>query len=196
MPRKLKDVWYEDLRYKTHDFREKLERLFSDTVLRLFEVVAGLKPEPEEEEREWWVVMTTAKRSGRRAMMRRSKDWCRPDSSQYSRADKSLVPVMAFRDPLPFHLYIEACQEDAIINQQEEEVVEEEEEEEEDLFAWYYEELAQREDDREIYPDGKVPLVAVEGEEDLFAQESQAGSVQEKKEDVVMSDEDMFADSD
>ena len=47
MPRKLKDVWYEDLRYKTHDFREKLERLFSDTLLRLFEVVAGLKPEPK-----------------------------------------------------------------------------------------------------------------------------------------------------
>ena len=47
MPRKLKDVWYEDLRYKTHDFREKLERLFSDTLLRLFEVVAGLKPEPQ-----------------------------------------------------------------------------------------------------------------------------------------------------
>ena len=47
MPRKLKDVWYEDLRYKTHEFREKLERLFSDTLLRLFEVVAGLKPEQQ-----------------------------------------------------------------------------------------------------------------------------------------------------
>ena len=47
MPLKLKDVWYEDLGYQTHDFREKLERLFSDTLLRLCEVVAGLKPESE-----------------------------------------------------------------------------------------------------------------------------------------------------
>ena len=208
MPLKLKDVWYEDLGYKTPDFREKLERLFSDTLLRLCQVVAGLRPEPEEEEREWWLVMAAARRSGRRAVMKRSQDWCRMSSSQYSKADKSLVPVMAFRDPLPFQLYIEACQEDAIINNQQEEelVVEEEDDEEEDMFAWHHQELPQREEDIEIYPDGKVPIVElpdIEWEEDMFAedQEEEAGNDQEKKEEeeedvVVMSDEDMFAESD
>ena len=128
--------------------------------------------------------------------MTRSKDWCRSASSQYRRADKSLLPVMAFRDPLPFQLYIEARQEDAIIHQQEDMLVEEEEEEEEeDLFAWEHENLPQREDDREIYPDGKVPIVDVE---DMFAQEEEAGNDQEKKkeEKVMFSDEDMFAESD
>ena len=80
------------------------------------------------------------------------------------------------------------------------------EEEEEDMFAWHHQELPQREEDIEIYPDGKVPIVElpdVEWEEDMFAedQEEEAGNDQEKKEEeeedvVVMSDEDMFAESD
>ena len=83
----------------------------------------------QETEREWWVVVTTASKAGRRKLMRRSQEWCRPaSSSQSSRAERCLLPVMAFRDPLPFQLIIEVAQQDAIIQQQQQQEVEEEEE--------------------------------------------------------------------
>ena len=67
-------------------------------------------------------------------------------------------------------------------------------EEEENLILWGCEVLPQREDDLEIYADGKVPVMEVERDEDVFAEERNTANNQRKEiMELVSSDEDMFA---
>ena len=65
-------------------------------------------------------------------------------------------------------------------------------EEEDNLILWGCNELPQREEDNEIFADGKVPVVDVETEEDMFAEDAANNQRKEAMEEVV-SDEDMFA---
>ena len=62
-------------------------------------------------------------------------------------------------------------------------VEEVEEDEKKYLFAWYHEELPQREDNMEIYTVGKVPLSHVKGEEDMFIKEK--ASANDKKDTPI-----------
>ena len=62
-------------------------------------------------------------------------------------------------------------------------MVDEVEDEEKYLFAWYHEEMPRREDNMEIFTDGKVPVSYLKGKENIFTKEQAAA---DDKKDTVM----------
>ena len=112
------------------------------------------------------MAITTASKKGRRALISRDQGvWCRPPASSKDRKARRLVPVNAFRDPLPFQLFIEVAKQDGIKHQQKEE-------DKEDMFAGEQDPIKEHLDVEDMFTDQKEEelVVVVSSEEDLFAE--------------------------
>jgi len=130
----LTNIEFDSLGYEPSDFREKLEQHLSNILLRLAEVVAGLKEEEEGRDREWWVELTSTQ-EGLSKMMKRTKAFCLAEDGKYRTRGKVILPVYAFSDPLIITLHIETDKAEALVH---EKPVEEKVESDEDMFAEYY----------------------------------------------------------
>ena len=68
----MQNIDFDSLGHEPHQFREKMEEEVSNMLLRLAEVMAGMKEEKDEEEKDWWVEITATALSLEK-MMERSK---------------------------------------------------------------------------------------------------------------------------
>ena len=68
----MQNIDFDSLGHEPHQFREKMEEEMSNMLLRLAEVMAGMKEEKDEEEKDWWVEITATALSLEK-MMERSK---------------------------------------------------------------------------------------------------------------------------